>query len=118
VSKSAAWRPPEPQHGPAGCARDVMSGESDCVREEETIEAAAKRLADLNVGAVPIRGEDDRFERMITDRGITTRMAVAGKHPAQRTAGSWPRRVVVTIGADDSVDERVAHDDREEGSAA
>jgi CBS domain-containing protein len=87
-------------------ARDVMSGGADCIGEKETIEAAAKKLADLDVGAVPICGEDDRLKGMITDRDITIKVVAQGKDPAQTTAAELATQgEVVTIGADDSVDE-------------
>ena len=87
-------------------AREVMSGGADCIGEKETIEAAAKKLADLDVGAVPICGEDDRLKGMLTDRDITIKVVATGKDPAQTTAGELATQdEVVTIGADDSVDE-------------
>jgi CBS domain-containing protein len=87
-------------------AREVMSGGAECIGEKETIEAAAKKLADLDVGALPICGEDDRLKGMLTDRDITIKVVAAGKDPAQTTAGELATQgEVVTIGADDSVDE-------------
>jgi len=87
-------------------AREVMSGGADCIGETDTIEAAAKKLADLDVGAMPICGEDDRLKGMLTDRDITIKVVAAGKDPAQTTAGELAtQHEVVTIGADDSVDE-------------
>lgn len=90
----------------AKSARDVMSGGAECIGEKETIEAAAKKLADLDVGALPICGEDDRLKGMLTDRDITIKVVAEGKDPAQTTAGELATQgEVVTIGADDSVDE-------------
>jgi CBS domain-containing protein len=83
-----------------------MSGGADCIGEKDTIEAAAKKLADLDVGAMPICGEDDRLKGMLTDRDITVKVVAQGKDPAQTTAGELATQdEVVTIGADDSVDE-------------
>jgi CBS domain-containing protein len=87
-------------------AREVMSGGADCIGEKDTIEAAAKKLADLDVGAMPICGEDDRLKGMLTDRDIAIKVVAEGKDPAQTTAGELATQSeVVTIGADDSVDE-------------
>jgi CBS domain-containing protein len=87
-------------------ARDVMSGGAECIGEKDTIEAAAKKLASLDVGAMPICGEDDRLKGMLTDRDITIKVVAEGKDPAQMTAGELATQgEVVTIGADDSVDE-------------
>ncbi|MFZ0386017.1 MAG: CBS domain-containing protein [Solirubrobacteraceae bacterium] len=87
-------------------ARDVMSSGTDCIGENDTVESAAKKLADLDVGAMPICGEDDRLKGMLTDRDIAIKVVAAGKDPARTTAGELATQdEVVTIGADDSVEE-------------
>jgi CBS domain-containing protein len=86
-------------------AREVMSGGAECVGEKDTISDAAKRLADLDVGAMPICGEDDRLKGMLTDRDIVVKVLAQGKDPDSTTAGDLAQGKPVTIGADDSVDE-------------
>jgi CBS domain-containing protein len=86
-------------------ARDVMSGGADCVQATETILDAAKKLASLDVGALPICGEDDRLKGMITDRDIVVKVLAEGKDPAETQAGDLAEGKPVTIGADDSVEE-------------
>ncbi|HEY3772464.1 MAG TPA: CBS domain-containing protein [Solirubrobacteraceae bacterium] len=90
----------------AKTARDVMSGGAECVGESESVADAAKKLADLDVGAMPICGKDDRLKGMLTDRDIVVKVIATGKDPAHTTAGEVAdQSEVVTIGADDSVDE-------------
>jgi len=87
-------------------AREVMSGGAECVGEKDTIAEAAKQLAQLDVGAMPICGEDQRLKGMLTDRDIVVKVIAQGKDPSQTTAGQIADQgEVVTIGADDSVDE-------------
>jgi CBS domain-containing protein len=86
-------------------ARDVMTQNAECVGENETVLDAARRLADLNVGAVPICGEDNRLKGMLTDRDIVVKVLAAGKDPASTRAGELGAGKPVTIGADDSIDE-------------
>jgi CBS domain-containing protein len=86
-------------------ARDVMSGDAECVQTGETILDAAKKLARLDVGAMPICGEDDRLKGMITDRDIVVKVLAAGKDPADTKAGDLAEGKPVTIGADDSVEQ-------------
>ena len=86
-------------------AKEVMSGGAECVGEKDTISDAAKRLADLDVGAMPICGEDDRLKGMLTDRDIVVKVLAQGKDPDSTTAGDLAQGKPVTIGADDSVDE-------------
>src|SRR4051795_4246721 len=86
-------------------AREVMSGGADCIGENDSILDAAKRLAELDVGAMPICGEDDRLKGMLTDRDIVVKVLAQGKDPSSTTAGELGEGKPVTIGADDSVDE-------------
>lgn len=69
-------------------ARDVMSGGAECIGEKDSVETAAKKLADLDVGAMPICGEDDRLKGMLTDRDIAIKVVAEGKDPAQAAAGA------------------------------
>jgi len=87
-------------------ARDIMSSDCTCVGENETVLDAAKRLAELDVGAMPICGEDDRLKGMITDRDIVVKVLANDKDPASTKAGELATQdEVVTIGADDPLDE-------------
>ena len=73
--------------------------------ENETVADAARKMAQLNVGALPICGEDDRLKGMLTDRDIVVKALAQGKDPNTSTAGEFAQGKPVTIGADDSVDE-------------
>ena len=88
-------------------ARDVMSTDCTCIGENETLIDAARRLADLDVGALPICGEDDRLKGMLTDRDIVVKALAQGKDPGSVKAGELGQgdSRTVTIGADDSIDE-------------
>ena len=89
----------------AKTARDVMTGDAECIGENDTVLDAAKRLAELDVGAMPICGEDNRLKGMLSDRDIVTKVLARGKDPASTKAGELGEGKPVTIGADDSVDE-------------
>jgi CBS domain-containing protein len=87
-------------------ARDIMTPECKCIGENETVLDAAKKLAELDVGSMPICGEDDRLKGMLTDRDIVVKVLAQGKDPASTKAGELATQdEVVTIGADDSIDE-------------
>jgi CBS domain-containing protein len=86
-------------------AREVMTGGAECIGENDTLLDAAKRLAELDVGAMPICGEDDRLKGMLTDRDIVVKALAQGKDPAKTRAGELAQGKPVTIGADDSVEE-------------
>src|SRR3954469_21192765 len=86
-------------------AREVMSGGAECVGENDTILDAAKRLAELDVGALPICGEDNRLKGMITDRDIVVKVLAEGKDPRAVHVGELAQGEAVTIGADDDAQE-------------
>ena len=86
-------------------ARDVMTADAECVGENETIVDAAKKMAELDVGALPICGEDNRLKGMLTDRDITVKVLARDRDPSSTKAGELGEGKPVTIGADDSVDE-------------
>ena len=86
-------------------ARDVMTPECKCVGENDTVADAAKQLADLDIGSMPICGEDNRLKGMLTDRDIAIKVLAKGKDPGSTTAGELGEGKPVTIGADDSVEE-------------
>jgi CBS domain-containing protein len=89
----------------AKTAREVMTGGVECVQANETVLDAARKLADLGVGSMPICGEDNRLKGMLTDRDIVVKVLATGKDPASTTAGELGEGKPVTIGADDSVEE-------------
>ena len=89
----------------ADTARDVMTPDAQCIGENESVVDAAKRLRDLNVGAMPICGEDDRLKGMLTDRDIVVKVLAEGRDPSSTRAGELGEGKPVTIGADDSLDE-------------
>jgi len=84
-------------------ARDVMTPDAKCIGEHDTVADAAKRLAELDVGAMPICGEDDRLKGMVTDRDIVVKVLAEGRDPQSTKAGELGEGKPVTIGADDSV---------------
>jgi CBS domain-containing protein len=86
-------------------AREIMTGGTECVGENETLEDAAKKMSDLDVGALPICGEDNRLKGMLTDRDIVVRAIAQGQSPADVRAGDLGEGKPVTIGADDSAEE-------------
>ena len=91
-------------------AREIMSDDCTCVGENDTVLDAAKQLAQLNVGSLPICGEDDRLKGMLTDRDIVVKVLAEGKDPSSVKAGELGQGdgKTITIGADDSIDEALS----------
>jgi CBS domain-containing protein len=88
-------------------ARDIMSTDCTCIGENDSVLDAAKKLKELDVGAMPICGEDNRLKGMLTDRDIVVKVLAEGRDPASTKAGELGvgDGKTVTIGADDSIEE-------------
>src|SRR3954447_12498421 len=83
-----------------------MSSDCTCVGEHDSLLEAAQQLAKLDVGAMPICGDDDRLKGMVTDRDIVVKVIAQGKDPSSTEVGSLGQGdgQTVTIGADDPID--------------
>ncbi|MFU8945213.1 CBS domain-containing protein [Mycetocola zhadangensis] len=86
-------------------AREIMTPGAECVGENETLVTAAQKMRDLDVGALPICGEDERLHGMLTDRDIVVKCIADSGDPSTVTARSLAQGKPVTIGADDDVSE-------------
>jgi CBS domain-containing protein len=89
-------------------ARELMTAGAECVGENETLVDAARKMRDLDVGALPICGEDNRLKGVLTDRDIVVRCLADGGDPSTALAGQFGQGKPVTIGADDSIEEALA----------
>src|SRR6266481_2915644 len=59
---------------------EVMSSEVNIASPDHSIRDAARMMADIDAGVLPV-GENDRLVGMITDRDIAVRAVAAGKGP-------------------------------------
>jgi CBS domain-containing protein len=89
-------------------ARDIMSTDCTCAREDETVRDAAVTMRRLGVGALPICGTDDRLKGMITDRDVAVGVVGAGRDPSDVRVSELEQGEAVTIGADDPIDDVLA----------
>ena len=89
-------------------AREIMTGGAECAHVHETVTEAARKMKDLGVGALPICGDDNRLRGMITDRDIVLNCVAGGMDTTQVKVEEYAGGEVVTIGADDSVEEALA----------
>ena len=84
-------------------ARDIMSTNPTCIGENDSLVTAARLMRDLDVGALPICGEDDRLKGMLTERDIVIKCLADGGDPVQTLAGSLAEGSPVTIDVDDDI---------------
>jgi CBS domain-containing protein len=89
-------------------AREIMTPGADCAGVTDTVTEAARKMRDLGVGALPICGEDNRLKGMITDRDIVLKCVAEGMDTTETKVSDYAGDEVVTIGADDSIDEALS----------
>jgi len=85
--------------------REIMTTGVECANVGETLVEAARKMRDLDVGALPICGEDNRLKGMLTDRDITVRVVAEGRDPGSVKVEELAAGKPVTIGADDTVED-------------
>ena len=62
--------------------KDIMTSHAESTSPTTTLREAAQRMRDLDVGPLPVCGDDDRLAGMITDRDITVRAVAEGLDPS------------------------------------
>jgi CBS domain-containing protein len=85
-------------------AREIMTENPEFVDGSTSVADAAKKLAELNVGALPVC-EGDKLRGMITDRDIAVKVVAEGRNPQDVKAIDLTQGEVITVGADDPVEE-------------
>ena len=85
-------------------ARDIMTATPDFVDGSTSVLDVAKKLASGNYGSLPIC-DGDKVTGMITDRDIVVKVLAEGKDPATTKVIDLVQGEVVTIGADDSIEQ-------------
>src|SRR5699024_4459647 len=81
-------------------ARDIMTPSAQCIRENDSLKQAAQMMRDLDVGALPICGEDNRLKGMLTDRDIAVLAVAEGRNPETVNAGEFGKEKPVIDGKD------------------
>ncbi|MEV5484230.1 MULTISPECIES: CBS domain-containing protein [Streptomyces] len=82
-------------------AREIMTPGVECIGLEESVVLAAKKMAELGVGALPICGGDNKLRGMLTDRDIVLKVLAREREPAATKAGELAQGEVVAIDVDD-----------------
>ena len=86
-------------------ARDVMHRGAECIGQDETLAAAALKMRDMHIGALPICGEDDRLHGIVTDRDIVVRCIAEGRDPNTVTVGELATGTPICVEADANTSE-------------
>jgi CBS domain-containing protein len=93
---------------PSRTVREAMHEGVECIGENQTLLDAAKRMAELDVGVLPICGDDDRLKGMLTDRDIVVKALAQDRDPAATMCGEFAQDTVHWIATDASLDEALS----------
>ena len=83
--------------------REAMTRDVRLVKPEQPISEAARLMAELDIGALPVE-ENDRLVGMITDRDIAVRAVANGRGPDTPVADVMSREVKYCF-EDQTIDE-------------
>lgn len=64
--------------------KEIMSKQVTWIGPDMSLQKAAKKMRDLDVGCLPV-GSNDRLVGMVTDRDIACRAVATGRSPAKTT---------------------------------
>lgn len=86
---------------------EMMTDDCQCVGEHDSVRDAARRLAELQAGAMPICGDDERLKGMVTDRDIAIKVVAQGKDPEATEVAELAEGTPIWVEADADVDRAV-----------
>jgi CBS domain-containing protein len=81
-----------------------MTGDVTCVSPETTLQQAAQKMRDLDVGSLPVC-DNDRLVGMITDRDIAIRAVADGRDPNEMRAADIMSEGVEYCFQDDALED-------------
>lgn len=90
------------------CARDIMTPRAESVGENETLLEAARKMAQLDIGSLPICGEDERLRGLITDRDIVVKVVAERLDPGELCARDLAQGNPVTVSVDTPINQVIS----------
>jgi CBS domain-containing protein len=85
--------------------QDLMKSEVECFRTTDSVREIARCMRDMNVGFVPICGQDGRPLGTITDRDIAIRVCAEDRRASEVRAGDVMTHETVTSRTTDDIAE-------------
>lgn len=85
-----------------------MTTGTQCIKEDQTLTEAARMMRDLDVGSLPICGNDEKLHGMLTDRDIVVRCIAEGGDCMGSRAGDFAQGAIHWVSADTDIDSALA----------
>lgn len=83
--------------------RDIMTAAPRCIGENDALSIAASVMSELDVGALPICGEDRKLKGMLTDRDIIVKAVAYGFDPETTPTRMLAAGPPITVEATDDI---------------
>ena len=83
---------------------ELMKTDIECISPETTVEDAAARMREVNIGFLPVCDGARKVLGTITDRDIVVRVVASGESPRQPVENFLSRRVVACRPTDSLAD--------------
>ena len=92
---------------PATSVREVMTAAPATVRASDPLAEAARRMKDVDAGAMVVVDDSERVVGIVTDRDIAVRAVAEGKDPATTPVSAVASRDLATLSPTDSIADAV-----------
>lgn len=83
--------------------REIMTPGPRCIGENDSLSIAAAVMSELDVGALPICGENRKLKGMLTDRDIVVKAIAEGMDPETTPASALAEGKPITVDVSDDV---------------
>ena len=88
--------------------KDLMTDHAECIGEKDTLRRAAERLRSLDVGSMPICGENGKILGMLTDRDIVVKCIAEGGDPDMVVAGDLAQGRRYYVDSEATIEDAIA----------
>jgi len=87
---------------------EIMTTPIEEMIDKDTVISAARKMKDLNVGALPVKTGENRLQGIVTDRDIVVRVLAEGKNPESTRISEIMSKGIISCTEDQTPEEAAA----------
>jgi len=87
---------------------EIMTTPIEEMIDKDTVISAARKMKDLNVGALPVKTGENRLQGIVTDRDIVVRVLAEGKDPEETRISEIMSKGIISCTEDQTPEEAAA----------
>jgi len=87
---------------------EIMTTPIEEMIDKDTVISAARKMKDLNVGALPVKTDENRLHGIVTDRDIVVRALAEGKDPEATRISEIMTKGIISCTQDETPEEAAA----------